>query len=120
MTIGDRIKNRREELNMSQNDLAVKLGLKDKSSISKIEKSKDDVSLKNVEKMALALNCSIPFLMGWDVYSPAAPLRPDESELLSNYNSLNSVGRDKAQEYVTDLTEQAKYTVDDTSKKREA
>ena len=66
MTIADRIKLRREELGMSQEELAKKIGVKDKSSITKIEKSGDKISLKNIEKLSVALNCSIQFLMGWD------------------------------------------------------
>lgn len=37
MSIGQRIKSRREELGMSQEDLAHKIGYKSKSSINKIE-----------------------------------------------------------------------------------
>lgn len=36
-------------------------------------------------------------------------LRPDESELLDKYNLLNDLGRYKAYEYVSDLTENEKY-----------
>lgn len=66
MTIGDRIRIKREEMGLSQEMLAYHLGLKDRSSIAKIEKSKDDVSLKNVERIAGVLQCSISYLMGWD------------------------------------------------------
>ena len=37
MNLGTRIKLRREELNMSQNELAIKLGYKSRSTINKIE-----------------------------------------------------------------------------------
>lgn len=37
MTIGDRIKARRDELGMSQEELAHKIGYKSKTSINKIE-----------------------------------------------------------------------------------
>lgn len=37
MTIGQRIKVRREELNMSQEELAKRIGYKSRSSINKIE-----------------------------------------------------------------------------------
>ncbi len=42
---------------------------------------------------------------------PVAPvqLRPDETELLSKYNMLNDIGRNKAHEYVSDLSENEKY-----------
>lgn len=66
MTVADRIKERREKLSISQEDLAAKLGLKDKSSISKIENSGDKVSLRNIEKIAPLLRCSVQYLMGWD------------------------------------------------------
>ena len=39
-------------------------------------------------------------------------LRPDESNLLSNYNLLNVSGKDKAQEYVEDLSDNPKYTTE--------
>ena len=42
MTIGQRVKIRREELGMSQEELAKKIGYKSKSSINKIELVTDD------------------------------------------------------------------------------
>lgn len=64
MTIGERIKQRREALHMSQEALAKAIGLKDKSSISKIESG--NPSLDTVEKIARAMRCSVLYLMGWD------------------------------------------------------
>lgn len=66
MTIADRIKYQREKRGLSQETLAKKIGLKDKSSIAKIEKSGDKITLKHVEKLSDALGCSIPYLMGWE------------------------------------------------------
>lgn len=66
MTVADRIKYLREKQGMSQETLANKIGLKDKSSIAKIEKSGDKITLKNVEKLSEVLNCSIAYLMGWE------------------------------------------------------
>lgn len=63
--IGDRIKARRLELNMTQTELALKVGYKDKSAIAKIEKGKIDVSQTNVVKFARALNTSPAYLMEW-------------------------------------------------------
>lgn len=132
MTVSDRIKSRREELKMTQDELAKRLGLKGKSSVCKIENAGDNVSSKSVKRYAIALNCSPAHLMGWDQSSsnepnqpsvnasnqPAAPasspvapvqLRQDETELLDKYNMLNDIGRNKAYEYVSDLTENEKY-----------
>ena len=73
MTVADRIKNQREKIGMSQEELAKRMGLKDKSSISKIESSEDKVSLKNIEKIAPILKCSIQYLMGWDEKTEYSP-----------------------------------------------
>lgn len=64
--VAENIKNRREALGITQTELAEKMGLKDKSSISKIESGKYPITLKTVERVAAALNCSELLLMGWD------------------------------------------------------
>lgn len=66
MTTGDRIRNRRMELGLTQEDLAKKMGLAGKSTISKIESSGNEVSLKQVRKYAEALNCTVGYLLGMD------------------------------------------------------
>lgn len=66
MTVADRIKEKRMELNMSQTELAKKAGYSDKTSISKIESSGDEISLKKVNRIADALNVSTAYLMGWE------------------------------------------------------
>lgn len=65
MTTADRIKNRRIELGLTQLEVAKRLGLTTKAAVSKVEGQGDNVTLKNVEKFAKALDCSIPYLMGW-------------------------------------------------------
>ena len=64
MTIGERIKRRREELKMTQDELAKKCGYKSRSSINKIELSRD-LPLKKVQLMATALETTPSDLMGW-------------------------------------------------------
>jgi transcriptional regulator with XRE-family HTH domain len=67
MTVGERIKIARESVKMSQDELAKRLGYKDRSSISKIEKAPDDnIAMVLVRKIADILNCSPMYLMGWD------------------------------------------------------
>lgn len=65
MTVGERIKQKRIELNMSQDELAKKVGYKSRSSIQKIENARR-LPLPKVEKMALALGCTPSQLMGWE------------------------------------------------------
>ena len=44
MTLGDRIRLRREELRMSQEELATRLGYKSRSTIAKIESGENDLT----------------------------------------------------------------------------
>lgn len=65
MTIGDRIKKRRNELGMTQEELAKKLGYASRSSVNKVEKSRE-LSNKKVKLYSDALKCTPAYLMGWD------------------------------------------------------
>ena len=65
MTIGDRIKKRREELGMTQEELAKKLGYASRSSVNKVEKSRE-LSNKKVKLYSDALKCTPGYLMGWE------------------------------------------------------
>lgn len=65
MNIGERIKNKRLSLDMTQDELAKKCGYKSRSSINKIELSRD-LPLSKVGKMAAALNCTPSELLGYE------------------------------------------------------
>jgi len=65
MTVGERIKQRRIELNLSQDELAKRVGYKSRSSINKIELARE-LPLRKVEKMAVALDVTPGYLMGWE------------------------------------------------------
>ena len=72
MSIYKRIKTLREDLGMTQDDLAVKLGYKSRSSINKIELGKSDISQSKIAEFAKALNTTPAYLMGWDDNSNGA------------------------------------------------
>lgn len=65
-TIYDRIRTRRIELGLTVEDLANKMGYKDKSSISKIETGKADIPQSKVVAFARALDTTTAYLMGID------------------------------------------------------
>ena len=65
-TIYERIRARRIELGLTVEDLANKMGYKDKSSISKIENGKADIPQSKVLAFARALNTTTAYLMGID------------------------------------------------------
>jgi transcriptional regulator with XRE-family HTH domain len=64
MTVGQRIKQRREALGLTQEELAQKVGYASRSSINKIELSRELPSRK-IALMANALDTTPSFLMGW-------------------------------------------------------
>lgn len=66
MTIGERIKNRRIELGLSQEDLAKRLGNKSRASVCTVEKDKEDLTTDRIRKYASALETTPGYLMGWE------------------------------------------------------
>lgn len=66
MSIGERIKARRLELNMTQEELALRMGYKSKTTINKIELGINDIPLSKVEEFAKALSTTKAYLMEWD------------------------------------------------------
>lgn len=65
MTVADRIRDRRNEIGMSQAELARLIGTKDRSTISQIENSGDNITMKNIIRIAEALDVSSHYLLGW-------------------------------------------------------
>ncbi|MCL2248644.1 MAG: transcriptional repressor LexA [Oscillospiraceae bacterium] len=61
----ENIKNRRTELGLSQEELAEKMGYRDRSAIAKIEAGKVDIPQSKIEAFAKALNTTPAHLMGW-------------------------------------------------------
>lgn len=66
MEFYERIKLKREELKMSQDELAKKLGYKSRSSINKIEIGENDIPQSKIKAFAKVLNTTPAYLMGWD------------------------------------------------------
>lgn len=63
---GERVRQRRIQLGMSQEELAKKLGYTSRSTINKIENGTNDVGQTKVVDFAKALDTSIIYLMAWD------------------------------------------------------
>ena len=75
--IGDRIKERREYLKMSQDDLAKKLGYKSRSSINKIERDASGLPQSKIVAIANALNTTPAYIMGWESDKPETSKKID-------------------------------------------
>ena len=66
LEIYKRIRARREELGISQEELAKRLGYKSRSSINKIEKGENDIPQSKIVAFAQALQTTPERLMGWE------------------------------------------------------
>lgn len=65
-TIGERIKKRREELNMTQAELARILGYKSRTSVYKMELGERGLPQKKIKQIAEALHTTPEYIMGWE------------------------------------------------------
>jgi transcriptional regulator with XRE-family HTH domain len=66
MTLGDKIRIRREEAGLSQDELAQKLGYKSRSTIAKLESGVNDLTQSKLKAFADALNTTVGDLLDWD------------------------------------------------------
>lgn len=91
MTIGERIRYRREELELSQEELGILAGYRGsvKSRISRYESAGNDISLKQLSKIASALNVSEAYLMGWEGSTLTdVNLTPNEQLMIDRYREI--------------------------------
>lgn len=82
MEIGDRIRARREELHMSQYELAKALGYKSRSSINKIEVDGRGLPQDKIVQLARALRVTPSYLMGWAENDEEAVRKREAAELV--------------------------------------
>lgn len=95
----DRIRNRRKELKMTQDELAKLTGYNDRSSIAKIEAKKADLSQSKIIAFAQALKVTTSYLMdGEEKPQPQSnldkiisQLTPEELIQLEKFNNMSTV-----------------------------
>lgn len=93
MAIGQRIQNRREELGLTQEELAHRIGYKSKSSINKIELGVYSLRQSKIKAIADALETTPAYIMGWDERPEPARedlvLNAEERELVVRYRGAS-------------------------------
>ena len=88
MNIGERVKTLREQKGMTQEELAIKLGYKSKSSVAHIENGRD-IPRSMVVKLADILDTTPAYLMGWDTeQKESTPIKQDRSAVIDRINAL--------------------------------
>lgn len=78
MSIGERIKERRIALGISQRKLADLMGYTNHSTIARIETGSVDIPQSKIVKFSEVLMVPISWLMCWDDEEPAIPPQRDE------------------------------------------
>lgn len=73
MLLGNRIKQLRMQRNMSQDELAKKIGYNSRSSINKIELGINDIPQSKIKAIADALLTTPAYLMGWEDLEQPTP-----------------------------------------------
>lgn len=91
--IGNRIKERRLELRLTQEELATKLGYKSKSAINKIELGINDISQSKVVRFAEALDTTPADLMGWTYEQEPEDLADLTAAILQDPQLLAMIGK---------------------------
>lgn len=118
--MGLRIKQKRTEENITQDDLAKNLGL-NKSTIQRYETGKiKTVKLPVIEAMARMLHVNPAWLIGKseeEAPSYSVNLDSKSQELLTNYNKLNDQGQHEVRKRAAELTEIPRYLKEESENK---
>lgn len=127
-TIGERIKKRREELNMTQAELARILGYKSRTSVYKMELGERGLPQKKIQQTAEALHTTPEYIMGWEEKPKDEPnqgahkiriTKSDGNIIVLNTSAivkainkalenLNEPAQNKVLDYINDLKENNK------------
>lgn len=109
MDMAQRIKKLRKQNNLTQEELASKLGLQ-KSAIAKYENGRvENMKRSIIQEMSRIFNVSPIYLLGWEEQEE---LSNKEEKLLMHFNNLNELGQKKALDNIYDLTLVPIYTKD--------
>lgn len=122
MTIGERIKERRKALKLSQRDLAKKIGYADHSTITKIEAGKVDLPQSKIVQFAEVLSVSVAYIMGWEEEIQKNPeemaerhieilMNEDISDIFEDFISLDEAQKKIVKDLVHNLAKTKKAEV---------
>lgn len=93
--VGENIKQAREKMGLSQNQLAKKAGIA-QPTLSAIEKQTKNPSIDTVLLLASALNRTVGQLVGEESNQIEEPFLTDEIQMLDLFRQLNETGKSRA------------------------
>lgn len=103
MTIYEKIKRRRKELQLTADEVAEALGVS-RATVYRYESEDiEKLPITSIEPLAAVLHCSPAYLMGWEEEDP-------QQKLLQEYALLNDEGQKKVAEYIADLVGSGRYS----------
>lgn len=123
IALGKRITQRRQEINMTMDELAHLMGYKHRSSIQKLENGENGLPSDKVEELAGYLQMNPAELMGWIrldaknhgmtklVQKALEQVMPSEEEfkLLNDMAMLNADGQELVINFINSLLQNPKY-----------
>ena len=102
----NRIRELRISVNLTQNELAKKVGL-NQSAIGKYEREELEPNLETLKKLSAIFECSIDYIIGFSddfgkisIQETTPPLTAEEQRLLNDFRTLPRPERVQATEYV--------------------
>lgn len=116
MSIGEKIKERRIAMNLSQRDLAERMGYSNHSTIARIEAGKVDIPQSKIVQFAEVLQTSVAFLMDWEKKIEKNPvgmaerhfemvMDEDLSEIFEDFKTLDAKKRKIVKDLVRSLAD---------------
>lgn len=120
MSFSNNLRYLRKKYNMSQEDLANKLGYKSFTTIQKWESGVSEPSVTVVKQLSKIFNVSMDDIVNTDLFKENSevffqklnklPGDNTSKRILSYFYLLNPAGQEKVIEYINDLLESDKYT----------
>lgn len=107
MDIGERIRERRESLGMTQSELARAVGYTSRSTINKIERDGRGISQDKIVAIAKALKVTPSYLMGWED-EEVAMLTAMQEETMERFLMLSYEHQLVVRSIIDTLTKQEK------------
>lgn len=99
MTLGDRIRIKREQARLTQEELAIKTGTK-KQTISKYENGIiTDIPLSKLDTIAKVLNTTPIYLLGWE--DSSIKTSSEQQKLINLIMQMSSDEVEKMNDYLT-------------------
>ena len=116
MSISQNIRMLRKEFDMSQEDLAKRLGYQSFTTIQKWESGVSEPPLKIAKALSEIFHVDLDVLCGSPTAVPDQTPDPKESALLGMYRQLNPEGKEKLEERAEELI-RMEYTLEADAKK---